>query len=95
MYRVTVPSTQWLLCVGACLAACSNSTDRVTGPEVQFAAAATKGPVPGPLAQFAVGGSTVELFPYLADDLSSNGRDPVNLVFAGAADPRAIRVDRV
>lgn len=49
-------------------------------------------PAPGPTVALALGGgSTLTAFPYLADDLSDQGRDPVNLVFLGQSDPRQIR----
>lgn len=72
----------------AALSACS-SPDQVASPE--FRAAANQAAAPAPLVTVPVGGSALEIFPYLTDDLSSNGRDPVNLVFMGQADPQSIR----
>lgn len=91
------PITRFLapLCLLLCgaLAACTDQGKVFTQSETTpgFRAASASGPVPGPLATIPGPDGALAIFPYLADDLSSNGRDPVNLVFAGSADPRSIR----
>lgn len=72
----------------AALSACS-TPDQVASPE--FRPAADQAAAPAPRVMIPAGGGSLEIFPYLTDDLSSNGRDPVNLVFMGQADPRSIR----
>jgi hypothetical protein len=76
----------------ATLAACSdNEISSLQEPEPDGHAARLVTAAPSPLAPITAGGTTMRVFPYLADDLSSAPRDPVNLVFTGQADPRAIR----
>jgi hypothetical protein len=80
------------LLLGGTLVACSAPGDAPTAPLLTPELMATpSGPVPGPLATVFGPAGSMAVFPYLADDLSSNGRDPVNLVFTGAADPRSLR----
>lgn len=95
MFRVPRSVRSWcrpLAALAGLVAACS-APDQATAPAL--AAGGQIGGLlaeaPGPLASITVGGTSTQVYPYLADDLSSNGRDPVNLVFAGRADPRSIR----
>lgn len=88
----TVSSRVAALTLIAALAACSDRPQaslQEPGPDGRAARLATA--APAPLAPITVGGTTMPVFPYLTDDLSSTPRDPVNLVFTGQADPRAIR----
>jgi hypothetical protein len=88
----TLSSRVAALALIAALAACSDhpqATLQEPHPDVRTARLATA--APAPLALITVGGTTMQAFPYLVDDLTSTPRDPVNLVFAGQADPRAIR----
>ena len=79
------------------VAACSDGPDRMTDPVPELEMHFQRGHGPGngqrpaPLASFQVGGQALRAFGYATDDLSSNGRDPINLVFAGRSDPRHIR----
>jgi hypothetical protein len=58
-----------------------------SGP-TSFAAAA---PPPGLLAPIAVAGGSLAIWPYTGTDFSGTPQDPINLVFTGRSDPRAIR----
>lgn len=89
---VTVSSRIAALSLAATLIACSdNSPASLQEPEPDVRAARLADAAPAPLAGITVGGTTMPVFPYLVDDLTSTPRDPVNLVFTGLADPRAIR----
>ena len=46
---------------------------------------------PADLATIAAGGGSLSLWPYTGADFSATGQDPINLVFTGRADPRAVR----
>lgn len=88
----TVSSRIAALSLVATLIACSDNSIaslQEPGPDLRAARLATA--APAPVAMIAVGGTTMQVFPYLVDDLTSTPRDPVNLVFTGQADPRAIR----
>lgn len=87
--RLSLPS---LFLCGA-LTACTGLIEDVTGSlgAPGGSVGRLSGPVPGPVAMIPGSDGAMAIFPYLTDDLSSNGRDPVNLVFAGSADPRSIR----
>lgn len=89
---MTVPSRLAALALAAALAACSDTPpSSLHEPEPDPRAARLATAAPSPLATITVGGAATQVFPYLADDLTSTPRDPVNLVFVGQADPRAIR----
>jgi len=92
MFPRSPRSTQLVAALGVFLAGCS-AADQATapGPQFQRQPGGLKVAAPAPLVPVTAGPATFAVFPYLADDLSSNGRDPVNLVFAGHADPRSIR----
>jgi len=51
----------------------------------------TSPPSPAELATVSFGGEDVTFWPYTGMDFSGNGSDPINLVFAGEADPLRIR----
>jgi hypothetical protein len=53
-----------------------------------FAAAA---PPPGLLVPIAVAGRSLSIWPYTGMDFTGTPQDPINLVFTGKSDPRAIR----
>lgn len=82
-----------LLAATACSDGPDRMTDPVSDPQALFQGghAPVGGSQPAPLATFPVGGEILTAFGYATDDLSSNGRDPINLVFAGESDPRHIR----
>jgi hypothetical protein len=46
---------------------------------------------PADLTTIAAGGGSLSLWPYTGADFSATAQDPINLVFAGRADPRAVR----
>ena len=46
---------------------------------------------PADLTTIAAGGGSLSLWPYTGADFSAVAQDPINLVFAGRADPRALR----
>jgi hypothetical protein len=48
-------------------------------------------PPPVPLVLISLGTETLEFWPYTGENYSGQGQDPINLVFAGHADPRDIR----
>ncbi len=47
--------------------------------------------IPSPLVTLDVGGSALELWPFTGVDFSGTAQDPINLIFAGQTDPRALR----
>jgi hypothetical protein len=53
-----------------------------------FAAAA---PPPGLLVPIPVEGGSLSIWPYTGTDFTGTPQDPINLVFTGRSDPRAIR----
>lgn len=46
---------------------------------------------PAGLVSVTVGGSSISLWPYTGVDFSGRPQDPINLVFTGKSDPRAVR----
>lgn len=46
---------------------------------------------PADLTTIAAGGGALSLWPYTGADFSATAQDPINLVFTGRADPRAVR----
>ena len=46
---------------------------------------------PADLTTIAAGGGSLSLWPYTGADFSAAAQDPINLVFTGRADPRAVR----
>ena len=46
---------------------------------------------PADLTTIAAGGGSLSLWPYTGADFSATAQDPINLVFTGRADPRAVR----
>lgn len=69
-------------------AACTDDETAPTTPELGRRAAA---PAPSPLATVNAFGPTVTLWPFTGDDFGQSPKDPVNLIFAGQADARALR----
>ncbi len=53
--------------------------------------AATSPPAPAGLVTVGFGGDDITFWPYTGMDLTENGWDPINLVFAGQADPVRVR----
>jgi hypothetical protein len=48
-------------------------------------------PAPSPLVTVAVGETNLEFWPFTGTNFTSDGHDPINLIFFGMADPRDIR----
>lgn len=70
---------------------CSNPSDLPTAaPAAALDFAAPSTDPPGELATISLGGAAQRIWPFLSATLSSPD-DPVNLLFTGRADPRAIR----
>ncbi len=69
-------------------AACTDNETATTAPELGRRAAA---PAPSPLATVDAFGPSVTLWPFTGDDFGRTPKDPVNLIFAGQADARALR----
>lgn len=73
------------------LAVACTEDDPVTGPSEMSSAMQSAVAPPAGLVTIPAGGGTLTLWPYTGADFSGTPQDPVNLVFAGSADPRAIR----
>ncbi|HLG06791.1 MAG TPA: hypothetical protein VI383_11655 [Gemmatimonadales bacterium] len=76
------------LLAAAGLAGACDQADPVTGPLA--GEGKTIPPPPAALTTIPVGAGTARIWSYVTDDLQTE-KDPVNLVFTGKADPRAIR----
>jgi hypothetical protein len=83
-----VPSLAMLLLP---LAACAEADRLPTGPNPPLGAAAASAPAPSPLVPLALPGQTLQLWPFTGVGFGSTPSDPVNLIFIGNADPRALR----
>jgi hypothetical protein len=82
------------LLVAICaLAACGDTPDptalEVSGPS--FGSAAHEQATPSPLADVTAPFGSFSFWPYTGTNYTGTPRDPVNVVFAGEADPRALR----
>jgi hypothetical protein len=73
------------LVASALIAGCGEDS-RAFAPEQSRSATPPAGVIP-----VALDGAQAELWPYTGADLSGTPQDPINLVFTGQADPRAIR----
>jgi hypothetical protein len=72
------------------LAACRDHPDGLLSPSAERVVQEQAVAPPAPLVEIPVGSGTSQIWPYLTDNLFTP-QDPVNLVFTGVADPRAIR----
>ncbi|HXF95351.1 MAG TPA: hypothetical protein VNI61_04550 [Gemmatimonadales bacterium] len=54
-------------------------------------AATTDPPAPSPLVTVALGGGTLQFWPYTGGDFSGTPGDPINLIFLAPGGPRAVR----
>lgn len=87
-----VPSPRTRLAVALVLSSALAACDRdglapdPAGPAYSAAAAP-----PQDLVSLPAGGGSLSLWPYTGADFSGTPQDPINLVFSGRADPRAIR----
>jgi hypothetical protein len=73
------------------LAAACNDHESVLGPSGSAPSMAAAPAPPAALVSIDDGGSSLPLWPYTGADFSGTAQDPINLVFAGRADPRAVR----
>ncbi len=78
------------------LAACSDSGDPLTTTariaDAEFVAGPNLGaPPPAGLTLVAAAGGSVRLWPFTGAEVADRPSDPVNLLFTGQADPRAVR----
>lgn len=87
--RLSVPASLIVAVVG-----CADRAAPV-GPSTQSTAAISPAAnalaAPSPLVTITAGGSSFDVWPYTGNDFSGQPADPINLVFAGSADPRALR----
>jgi hypothetical protein len=88
-HRSFIPPPVVLLVVAA-----GGCTDRtVVAPPSQSlqASAANVLAAPSPIVTVTTGGGAFDVWPYTGNDFSGQAADPINLVFVGNADPRALR----
>ncbi|MBI1967992.1 MAG: hypothetical protein HYS40_08385 [Gemmatimonadetes bacterium] len=86
------PRSIRLLAVALALAglgACDAEQDLTRPAAASRVSAATAAPTP--LVTVSAGPSAVEFWPFLGTDFSGAPQDPINLLFAGQSDPRALR----
>ncbi len=62
-----------------------------TDPAPDGPSTMTAGAPPAALVSIAAGTGSLSLWPYTGADFSGTAQDPINLVFTGRADPRAVR----
>jgi len=72
------------------LTACRDHPDGLLSTSPERVAPEQAVVTPSPLAVIPVGSGSSSVWPYLTDNLAT-AQDPVNLVFTGVADPRAVR----
>lgn len=78
-------ATSFVLALGAC-------ADRSDPTESRVAARLSKEQVtPSPIVTVTDDGNSLEFWPWTGNDFSGTQEDPINLVFFGQADPRALR----
>jgi hypothetical protein len=78
-----------LLFLATLIGACDSHTGSIMEPSVVLMQVGPS--APAGLVSVTAGATTVNLWPYTGTDLSGTARDPINLVFTGAADPRNVR----
>jgi len=76
------------LVLSSLLAACNGDMPGSDPTAPIFSAAVAP---PAGLVSLPVGGGSLSIWPYTGADFSGTPQDPINLVFSGRADPRAIR----
>lgn len=86
------PKTLLPLLLGAALlAGCSDTPEPTAVLEPARAVEPASAPAPAPLVPITAGGTTQQIWPFTGVNLSGAPQDPINLIFAGQADPRSIR----
>lgn len=84
-----VRSTLPLVIIG--LTACSDNSVTGIQPEAPQMSRKPEAVVPGPLTTVAIGGSTVQMWPYTHAVLAGMPSDPINLIFVGEGDALNVR----
>lgn len=80
-----------LLLGAALLTGCRDTHEPTAVPEPALTIEAASAPAPAPLVSITAGGVTQQIWPFTGQTLAGAPQDPVNLIFAGDADPRSIR----
>ncbi|HEX9610445.1 MAG TPA: hypothetical protein VF978_01070, partial [Gemmatimonadales bacterium] len=73
------------------LAGCDGVPQAPLEPRVAALAGTAGEATPSPLASVALGSSTLEFWPFTGADFGHTPLDPINLIFFGQSDPRALR----
>ena len=73
------------------LAAACGDDAPLAGPGFDDVSARSARTPPALLVSISAGGASLSLWPYTGNDFSGTPQDPINLVFTGRADPRAVR----
>lgn len=79
--------------VGIVLLGCEKrKINNITGPTLGSPMKpSTPQVTPSPLVTVNLGASSLEFWPFTGNDFSGTPQDPINLLFAGESDPRALR----
>ncbi|HEV2132103.1 MAG TPA: hypothetical protein VGR27_13405, partial [Longimicrobiaceae bacterium] len=80
-----------LLLGAVLLASCRDTQEPTAVPEPARSMEAASAPAPAPLVPVTAGGVTQQIWPFTGTTLAGAPQDPINLIFAGEADPRSIR----
>ncbi|CAN5589352.1 hypothetical protein BH24GEM3_BH24GEM3_26820 [soil metagenome] len=80
-----------LLLSATLLAACHDTPEPTAVLYPALAVEPTSAPAPAPLVPITAGGTTQQIWPFTGQTLAGAPQDPINLIFAGEADPRSIR----
>jgi len=80
-----------LLLSATLLAACHDTPEPTAVLYPAHAVEPTSAPAPSPLVPITAGGTTQQIWPFTGQTLAGAPQDPINLIFAGEADPRSIR----
>jgi hypothetical protein len=70
---------------------CDNEAFAPVPADADPASLAAAAPPPGLLVPITVAGGSLSIWPYTGTDFTGTPQDPINLVFTGRSDPRAIR----
>jgi hypothetical protein len=97
----TLSHVTWLVAAfGLLFCGCEKSPSPIGNPlseqngqsvPTRASALKTAETIPSPLVTVNVGGSALEFWPFTGVDFSGTPQDPINLIFAGQTDPRALR----
>ena len=88
----TAKSVLWPMVIAASVAACSDDSLPTTPLGASAAVdGSAEPPAPDQVVTITAAGSALTMWPYSGTNFSGTPQDPINLVFAGHADPRRIR----